>query len=58
MFQWGGGGVGGVFQMGDFIFKRRGAPWASVLVGGGFEKTVRCRRGAPSCPFAMGNPEV
>ena len=49
----GGGGGGVVFQMKGFIFKWRGAPWASVLVGGGFEKTVRWRRGASSCPSAM-----
>ena len=46
------------FRWKGFIFKWRGAPWASVLVGGGLKKIVRMEKGAPSCPSTMGNPEI
>ena len=36
-----------VFQMGGFIFKWRGTPWASVLVGGEFEKNCKMGEGFP-----------
>ena len=49
MFQWGGGGV---FQMGDFIFKGWGAGGIGFGEGGGLKKILRC--GAPSP--TMGNP--
>ena len=49
---------GGCFSDGGFIFKLRGAPWASALVGGGFEKICKMGEGCPSRSSTMGNPEV
>ena len=55
MFQWGGGGL--LFRWGGgFIFKWRGAPWASVLVGGGFEKNCKIGEEHSLMPLHYGKP--
>ena len=54
MFQWGGGDC--FSDGGGFIFKWRGAPWASVLVGGGFEKNCKMGEGCPLMPLHYGKP--
>ena len=54
MFQWGEGGL--LFRWGGFIFKWRGAPWASVLVGGRFEKNCKIGEEHSLMPLHYGKP--
>ena len=55
MFQWEVGGVGGVFQMGGFIFKWGVPHGGSIGFGVGVSKNHNIGGGMP--PPTLGNPD-